>query len=148
MSEMPPIKLNVWRVLLGFMLAPLVPALALSLIHFGGVHAIPLVLIYDALPATIIFGIPFFVLLYRRVQPRIVTIVVMGGIVAVLPRLWPMLAPAASHAQIDDCVTIENGRTTWCGLLWNMKFLSIVFAYGAFGGLVFWFCVVWRSWRA
>src|SRR5471030_2086393 len=93
MSQTPTIKLNVWRILLGFVLAPPVPALTFSLIHLGGPDAILLALIYGALPATIVFCIPVFVLLYRSAQPRIVTIVLMGGIVAVLPWLLLVLDP-------------------------------------------------------
>jgi hypothetical protein len=149
MSQVPTFEPNVWRILLGFVLAPLVAALAFSLIHLdvhlGELDAILLVLIYGALPATIIFGIPVFVLLYRSVQPHIVTIAVIGGVVAVLPWLLLMQVPGAEHAELGDCVTIENGRTTWCGFLSNMKLLSVIFIYGAFGGLVFWFCAVWRS---
>lgn len=151
MPQMPTIKLSAWRILLGFVLAPLVAALAFSLIHLdvrlGELDAILLVLIYGALPATVIFGIPAFVLLYRSVQPHPVTIAATGGIVAVLPWLFLMLSPTsrATHAELGNCVTVENGQTTWCGFVSNMQLLSIIFIYGAFGGLVFWFCAVWRS---
>jgi hypothetical protein len=134
MPQLPRFKPNVWRILLGFVLAPTIPS-----------HNVPLVLIYGPLPATIIFGIPAFVLLYRSVHPHVVPIVVTGGIVAVLPWALLQLFPVASHAEIGDCVTIENGRTTWCGFWSNMQLLSLIFVYGAFGGLVFWFCAVWRS---
>jgi hypothetical protein len=32
---------------------------------------------------------------------------------------------------------------TWCGFVGTLRFLAEIFAYGAFGGLVFWVCAVW-----
>jgi hypothetical protein len=56
-----------------------------------------------------------------------------------------MLLPGASHAEVGNCVTTVNGRTTWCGYIEGFKLLAEIFAFGAFGGLMFWFCVVWRA---
>ena len=145
MSE-PLQRPSLWRIMLGFILAPLVPSLLFSLIGSGTLRDVSLVLIYGGYPPALVLGIPAYFLLRNHLTPRFWLAMLAGGIIAALP--WIVLAllpaPAASHAEVGQCVSVIDGRHTWCGLWESAKFAGIVFAFGALGGFVFWLCVAWR----
>ena len=137
---------KVWRLLLGFLLAPLAPAVLLSLIESGNLSIVPVTLMYGGYPPAILLGVPAYFLLRNHLQPHFWLAMLAGGIVAALP--WVALAllpPAASYAEIGQCVSVMDGKHTWCGLWESARFASMVFALGALGGLVFWLCAIWRG---
>jgi len=144
-----------WRIAFGFFAAPLVPA-ALWLLPglWGGAplasygSQVMLVAVYGAYPATMLLAVPAFFALRRRIRPRLITILLAGGLIAAAP--WPslmLLLPNPEEAWIGSCRTVVDGKTTWCGYLEGMKFIAFVFGLGAIGGVAFWICVVWRDAR-
>jgi hypothetical protein len=135
--EKPP----VWRVALGFLLAPLVAALAFSLIEDGSLNLVVLAVLFGGYPAAIVLGVPAYLLLHNYMQPRFWVLMLAGGIIAVLPWMGLELLNSEASSQLGDCQRRINGRMTWCGFLINLRFWGYIFLYGAFGGLVFWLCV-------
>jgi hypothetical protein len=142
----PSSRPKAWRVLLGFLLAPLMPAILFSLIASGDLSTVSAALIFGGYPPAIVLGVPAYLLLRNRLSPHFWLAMLAGGIIAALP--WVALAllpPAASYAEVGQCVSVIDGKHTWCGFWESAKFASIVFALGALGGLVFWLCAVWRG---
>jgi hypothetical protein len=144
-----------WRLALGFLVAPLVPAAlwlmpglwhGTSITSFGS--QVMLVVIYGPYPATVLLGLPAYFMLRRRLSPRLITVALAGGLIAAAP--WSMLMPLLpnpSDAWIESCHTVIAGHTTWCGYLEGMKFVALVFGLGVIGGLAFWVCAIWRDAR-
>ena len=142
----PSPRPQAWRVLLGFLLAPLVPAIVFSLLASGDLSAVSTAVIYGGYPPAIVLGVPAYLLLRNRLSPRVWLAMLAGGIIAALP--WVALAllpPAASYAEVGPCVSVIDGKRTWCELVESAKFAAIVFALGALGGVVFWLCAAWRG---
>jgi hypothetical protein len=107
-----------------------------------------LVAIYGGYPATVLLGLPAYFLLRRRLSPKLVTVALVGGLIAAAP--WPvlmLLSPNPHDAWIGSCQTVMDGRTTWCGYLEGMKFVALVFCLGVIGGITFWICAIWRDAR-
>jgi hypothetical protein len=144
-----------WRVALGFLVAPLVPA-ALWLLPgllYGATAAsygsfVILIAVYAAYPPTLLLGLPTYFVLRRWIRPRFMTILLVAGLIAAVP--WSallLMLPNPQDAWTGACHTVVDGRTTWCGYLEGMKFIGLVFGLGAIAGAVFWTCVVWRDAR-
>jgi hypothetical protein len=145
---MPPESIGqreAWRVAAGFLLAPLVPAALYSTVMVP-FQLIWIVLLFAYVPVFVV-GIPAYFLLRDCLRPRIVTLLLAGGMVAISPWLALMLLSGAEHASVGDCVTVLKGRTTWCGFKLHVAFLGKVFAFGVLGGAVFWLCAVSRASR-
>lgn len=100
-------------------------------------------MIYGGYPATIVAGIPAYFVLRNWFRPHIATIMLAGGVVAMTPWLLLFFLSRPDYGEVGDCVTEINGQMTWCGFVGTLRFLAEIFAYGAFGGLVFWVCAVW-----
>ena len=115
---------NPWRVVLGFVLAPLLAA-GLFCILTGDIdfRLFKLAMFVGAYPATIVFGVPAYFLLRGRVRPRLVTLAAVGGVISIIPWLIIFMMPGADYAEVGNCVTVVNGRTTLCGYFENLKFL-------------------------
>ncbi len=135
--EKPPI----WRVALGFLLAPLIAAFAFSLIEDHSLAVVVPAALYGGYPAAIVLGIPAYVLLRGAMQPRFWVLMIMGGVIAVLPWIALALSNTAGSSQVGNCQSTIDGRMTWCGFVGNLWLWGQIFCFGAFGGLVFWFCV-------
>jgi hypothetical protein len=104
--------------------------------------------LYGGYPPALVLGLPAYLALRRRVRPRPATLALVGGAIAILPWLWIMYWPglrAGVSSQAGNCVSEIDGVTTWCGHLENVKYLALIFAAGAVGGLAFWLCAVWRD---
>ena len=134
-----------WRLLLGLVLAPLLPAVLFSLIESGDLGSVWLAAVFGGYPAAIVLGIPAYLLLRNRVEPRVGTLMLVGGLIAMAPWLLLSLVSGADQAAVGNCVTVIDGRRTWCGYLSMIDMLARIFAYGAIGGLAFWICAVWRG---
>ena len=142
-----------WRVALGFLVAPLVPAAlwllpglasGASIASYGSFVIV--VTVYAAYPATLVLGLPTYFALRRRIRPRLMLILPVAGLIAAAP--WPvllLLLPKPRDAWIGSCHTVVEGTTTLCGYLEGLKFIALVFGLGAIGGAAFWLCVVWRD---
>jgi hypothetical protein len=141
-----------WRLAAGFLLAPLVPAALWSLLSLGqqpisGIlnFAITVALI-GGFPAALVLGVPVYLLLRRRLRPKLPVVVFFGGLIAAMPWLAIMgVMKNPTSAAIGTCQTVLDGQTTWCGYLVGLKFLSLIFGFGAVGGLTFWIAVVWKD---
>ena len=124
-----PAQPNAWRVLLGFLLAPALPAALLSTLWSGGLGLL-VSLLYWAYPPAIVLGVPLYVLLRRHMQPRIWIFLLAGGFVGVavpaLLGLWFLLSPHREPGLNEGLFLVAHG-----------------FALGALGGLVFWLRTVW-----
>ncbi|WP_300579222.1 hypothetical protein [Phenylobacterium sp.] len=133
------------RLILAFLIAPLAPsALAATWTLFDGVdnggylqwlRLFALV----AYPTALVFGAPAYFLLRNRVKPRLVSVALMGGLVAAAP--WILLAifgPAPDFASSGSRVTVENGSATLWGWIGTFRLVSGVFVLGLIGGLTFW----------
>ena len=149
---MPSFRPKPWRLMLGFLLVPLVSSIALTLPFATDLSSLAgsvlVVAVVGGYPAGLVLGIPAYVLLRRRLRPRAATMAAVGGSIAAAP--WsvssPLVWPTSSeYERIGDCVTIIDGVRTWCGYLAEIKPLAIIFAFGVLGGLTFWLCVAWRG---
>ena len=128
-----------WRLAIGFLLAPLVPAVVWGLFVSGqrfpqtDIDFIGIAAVYFGYPATLVLGVPAYLLLRRRVRPTLPTVVLVGGLVAATPWLVLML------------LNENAAQATWRGFLEHLKFLFFVFGLGAVGGLTFWIAVVCKE---
>lgn len=127
-----------WRVALGFVLAPLVPAMLFGLLDPGLIGLAAML----AYPSAILFGLPAYIVLRRLLRPRLLAIAVVGGLVAIAPFVVLTIFPSAIEASSNDCVSVKAGHTTLCGTVESVKMMLLIFPLGALGGLVFWLCAV------
>ena len=137
------------RVVLAFILTPLLIsfAVAVAMPFYEGLpnywdrvlRSWPLYVIVGAIPATVILGIPAFLLLKKLVRPTILWCALAGGVVAALPWfLFMSLGGGADQASINGHVTQVHGHYTAWGWLYFAQFLGLVFVAGAVGGILFW----------
>ena len=100
----------------------------------------PAYALFGAAPATLVLGIPAFLLLKKLVRPTIFSCALAGAIVASLP--WFILSvfsgESASSASINGHVTVQNGSHTIWWWYYLGQFEALVAAAGAIGGVVFW----------
>jgi hypothetical protein len=134
------------RVALGFVLAPALAAAAFSVVEGDSSPTMFVAaMLYGALPATIVLGIPAYFILRNWCRPHVATIVLVGGLIAIIPWVLLFIIGGPEQGQVGNCVTTINGQMTWCGFVGALEVLAEIFAFGAFGGLVFWFCAVWHA---
>jgi hypothetical protein len=148
-----PPQPKLWRVALGFLMAPLAPA-ALWLLP-GLWHGTPLaslrslvmlVAMVGGYPAVVLLGVPAYFLLRRRLRPRLITVALAGGLIAAAPwAAWLPLLPNPSDAWDSRCHRVIDGHTTLCGYVEDMQFIALVFGLGVIGGIAFWICAIWRD---
>ena len=137
------------RLVLGFVLAPLVPAVVFAthqrwarpdIDRFSDDVLIALVFGY---PAVLLLGIPAYLALHRFLRPRLATCALVGGCVAALP--WFALSIAILRqppmSRSCDALTFHS----WCEHLGALTAPAEAFLLGAIGGVVFWLCTVWRN---
>ena len=142
---MSPPDPKAWRLLLGFLLAPVLPSIFYALLLKGDLSLLGLVLVIGGYVPTILIGLPLYLVLRNRVRLRVWIVMLAGGFVAVVPWVILSLLSPADYASLGDCVSVINGRTTWCGHVRNFELYALLFALGAVGGLVFWICAVWKG---
>lgn len=133
------------RIILAFLIAPLAPsALAATLTLFdghpnGGYRQWFALFAFAAFPTALLLGAPAYFLLRNRLKPRLVYIVLTGGLIAVAP--WMLLVifgPAPEFASSGQRVTVEHGARTLWGWLEALGSISGIFALGLIGGFTFW----------
>ena len=144
-----------WKVLAAFVLAPMLPALLLSVLSpaYVGLPDMPsrvlrtfaFTLVVGGYIPALLVGLPTYALLRHRLWPTLPNCVAAGAFVATLP--WALLAflPMADQASMDISSTIIDGRLTWFGIVETLNVIAPIAALGAVGGGVFWTIV--RGWR-
>ena len=141
-----------WRIALAFFIAPLVPAAVASIATiFDGLpngsypKTVALFALFGAYPAPIIFGVPAFLFLRRRLKPRFVYVVLAGGFVAAAPwLLLVLLGPNPDTASIGTHLTVQAGHKTLWGWIEDLRMVGGVFLLGLIGGVAFWLVAVCR----
>ena len=136
------------RVVLAFVLTPLFASLvvALAMPLYAGLTSYsdrvlrswPVYAVFGAAPATLVFGIPAFLLLKKLVRPTIIWCGLAGALVAALPWFFVGLLAGPDQAWTDDHATILNGHYTLYGWLEFGWFLLMTASAGAVGGAIFW----------
>lgn len=146
-----------WRVLLGFVLAPLVPIAGLLLLSGlwtapdqwrGTLGLFPWVLAIGGYGPAILVGLPTFFILIETAKPTVVNSMLAGTVVATVPWfvVFAVLRPNSSFS--NGHVTTENGIITLDGLI-DLLWVMIPFGVsGAIGGLVFWVAALSGNGRA
>lgn len=123
-----------WRVALGFLIAPLLPALAAAAVRSD---VAPDVLFCGLVTA--LLGAPIYFLYKRRAKPALLTTGLASGTLALL--LWLFLFPP-DPKLVPENVMNEAGEMVPL-VLWH--FYAFAFAVGASTGVVFWLIVYgWR----
>jgi hypothetical protein len=84
----------------------------------------------------LVVGVPAYLVLRRRLRPRLGYVVISGGLVAA--------APLALFGAIDVLKT-PKPSLTWAEVIEFVGSIGPIFAAGAVTGLVFWLVAVWRD---
>lgn len=147
--------LSAGRVILGFIIAPLVAALLLAALVplYAGLHSLPerifrtlpLYLVVGGYVPTIIFGIPAYFLLRKRLRPTAVNCALIGAAVAIAPWfILRLVTPLPNEAFSGGHVTVLHQYYTFWGWLDLATNVGYLFLLGAFAGFVFWFVAAFR----
>lgn len=131
------------RVVLGFVLAPMLGVLALVLWLFGSAlwaqgqqltYALPGITVMAVAAAgiaavtTLVLGLPTYLILRRRVRFTLLSVTLIGGLVAVAGAfLLALVLPEGENL----------GR--------SLGFALTFFVFGCVGGFTFWLCAFWRD---
>jgi hypothetical protein len=142
-----------WRIVAGFILAPMAPALlfALATLFDGLPNGSYLKtamqnLVVGGYPAAILFGLPLYFALRNWVEPRFMNLAMAGGAVAAAPwLLLVLIGPQPDWAQIGSHVTVLDGRRTLWGWIESGTLIGQVFLLGTIGGAAFWLIAVARA---
>ena len=136
------------RVFWAFILAPAVGAFALACyepLYSGLPHLVDRIfqtfyvyLVVGAYPPTLIFGLPAYLILRRRIRPTALNCAIAGAIVAALPWILIGLLSLPDYATEDGHITNENGHLTLWGLYDLAKLAGPIALIGSFTGVVFW----------
>lgn len=129
------------RVVIGLVLAPLVPAVVISVAVFHdpiwGLFACIL-----ACPAAVCLGTPAYFVLRRWLAPTMLNGAIVGGLSTTLPVVFVVLTTEPpSQANPFGVVAALVQQFTTADRLGQAIALALVFCVGASGGLVFWWVV-------
>jgi hypothetical protein len=136
-----------WRIVAGFLVAPLVAALAMAFVEplFNGlpfserVYRTTIVYcVFGAYPSTVILGLPAFFLLRRRVRASPINCALAGACVAALPWLVLWLVSTPDYSFDGGHVAVANGHTTGWGWIELVEMLLEMPAFGGLAGAAFW----------
>jgi hypothetical protein len=133
-------QLTIWRVAAAFIAAPVAPAaaFAFAMPMYGSLPDLSEriwwtflpVLLVGGYPPTLIFGVPAFLVLRRKLQPTFLTCSLVGALVA---SPWAIMFLLAAARDPNFWDSIERN-----GLLEATTEITIVPALGLLGGAVFW----------
>jgi len=131
---------------LAFILAPLAPALLISLptsfdgLDNGGLlKTVAMFALFGGYPATLIFGVPALLILKRWLRPRLMWLMLAGGLVASAPVACSTLTgPQPESAWVDGRLIAQGGNLTEAGWTQMSHLLVAIFVLCATGGLTFW----------
>ena len=124
------------RVMLGFVMAPLIAGFLYAIFYSARLGSTSILIFLAtwvfALAATIILGVPAYLVLRRRVRPRLPIVALVGGLIGAAPAL----------AIVINSRYFVAGTPPGTALDW-LKFPGEFFLFGLIGGVIFWFCTVW-----
>lgn len=136
-----------WRLLAGFLLAPMPPVLLGSAVFpaYDGLKHLwlrilmtfPWALIFCGYVPALFVGLPTYAFLRRRLRLTMLNCILAGAFVAALPFGLIAAFPIAESASTNGEPTIVYGRLTWFGITENLKMVGMLAAFGALGGGVF-----------
>src|SRR5438105_5032475 len=106
-----------WRVVLGFLVAPLIPALLFA--HLTDDFALFWSVLLGTYGPALAAGVPAYFFLQNQLRLRVAILMLAGGIIAVLPWLTLMLLNPVQQESFGNCVAVLDGHTTWCGFKRN-----------------------------
>jgi len=144
---------SIGRLILGFLMAPLSATLAWGLLspivsppYSISPYISPslalitfLIALTIAVACTILFGIPAYLVLHRRVRPTLPRIALTGGLLGWISNLFfpgpeKWIQTYKIWDQLPPGIVIAEFRA-----------FGLTGASGLIGGVVFWFCTVWRD---
>lgn len=138
----------VWRVVLAFIIAPMVIAAVLAGWAQAGsgwdwwlertVNTTLLFLMFGAYPPTLIVGAPAYMFLRRRVRPTLFNCILAGLLVAGIPALILALLPASGTYIEDGQTVVGNGVKTAWGWREDAEHVGLMCVLGVVTGLIFW----------
>lgn len=99
--------------------------------------ALAIALVVAALHALLI-GLPAYLVLQPRLQPRLVTIVVVGFAISAGPISVLGLLSTPDSASVGGIQTVSGGMRTWAGFAQLIVVAAGAGIPGAVGGVVFW----------
>jgi hypothetical protein len=138
-----------WQVILAFAIVPGVAASAMAVIEplYAGIDshaeriwrtAITFSLL-GAYPSALIFGVPTYFYLRRKIAATWVNFSLAGAFVAAMPWLLIiLLGPQADQASIGNKATVIDGSRTFYGWVSDLQFVGQIAVFGALAGLLFW----------
>lgn len=95
--------------------------------------------LFGAYPMTLVFGVPAFFVLRKRLRPSVLNCGLAGVGVAGIPTLILAIMPNGTTEAIDDGhVTVLHGHRTMWGWLFAGQGVLEMAAYGLLAGLIFW----------
>jgi hypothetical protein len=140
---------EVGRLIYGFAMAPLIATLSWMLLSGlfssskSGSASLGLITFFLALAIAIMsmvmFGIPAYLLLRRRIRPTLSRIALTGGFLG-LASLSIFPGPAWLIGIYEGWDQLPPGT-----LIAELRFFGLIMASGLIGGVAFWFCTVWRD---
>jgi hypothetical protein len=154
-KTLPPL----WTIIAAFFAAPTVAALVMACLEplYAGLPSLAdrivrsalIYCLFGAYPMTLIFGVPAFFLLRRRLRPSALNCGLAGASVAGIPSLILAIMPNGTAESIDDGhVTVLHGHRTMWGWLFAGQGVLEMAAFGLLAGLVFWAIVAVGSKRS
>ena len=129
------------RALIGFLVAPGVPALVWLLLNLNAPHGEGVLIFFLLAPfaycAAVVLGIPAYIVLGRRSVQGLLAYVVFGAIIGALF--------AVAIQGIEIISNLSSAPEHAMALLSkSLRITLIVAIYGASASLVFWVIVIWR----
>lgn len=138
-----------WRVLLAFIIVPGVAAFLMAMIDpaYDGLDApferiwrtAVVFAMFGAYPSALVFGVPGYMILRKRVAGTWFNCAAAGAAVAALPWLLIVLfGPRADQASIGGKATVIDGTKTAYGWLSDFQFIGTIALFGCLAGVLFW----------
>jgi hypothetical protein len=110
------------------------------------------VLLLTSIPAlflTLVFGLPLFLVLWKRVRPTIVWPVICGGLIGSVPAVVEKALSEPMNGYIDDpysFMQMHHSLSSHEGVNDILATGAILFAFGSIAGMIFWAVAV-QPWR-
>lgn len=130
------------RAVTAFLLAPLVPAALAALAEPATTSRLGdflLIAIVGGYLPSLVFGLPLYLALRRRLAPRLPLVMGLGGLIAALPPLLVLMIGSEQQGTIGGhTLAIVDLAFGWSGLGPGTAFVATCFGLGLCGGFVFW----------